>query len=41
VPAARKLIAEPGPFTRDNLKGRLPAKAVPSKHDGIQTLTAH
>jgi NADPH-dependent 2,4-dienoyl-CoA reductase/sulfur reductase-like enzyme len=26
VPAARRLIAEPGPFTRDNLKGRLPAK---------------
>lgn len=31
VPAARKLIAEPGPFTRDNLKGRLPANPVPSK----------
>ena len=31
VPAARKLIAERGPFTRDNLKGRLPAKPVPSK----------
>jgi hypothetical protein len=28
VDAARRLIAEPGPFTRDNLKGRLPeAKA--------------
>ena len=27
VPAARALIAEPGPFTSDNLKGRLPAKA--------------
>jgi 3-phenylpropionate/trans-cinnamate dioxygenase ferredoxin reductase subunit len=26
VPAARKLIADPGPFTSDNLKGRLPAK---------------
>jgi 3-phenylpropionate/trans-cinnamate dioxygenase ferredoxin reductase subunit len=26
VPAARRLIAEPGPFTSDNLKGRLPAK---------------
>jgi NADPH-dependent 2,4-dienoyl-CoA reductase/sulfur reductase-like enzyme len=26
VPAARELIAEPGPFTSDNLKGRLPAK---------------
>jgi 3-phenylpropionate/trans-cinnamate dioxygenase ferredoxin reductase component len=26
VPAARALIAEPGPFTSDNLKGRLPAK---------------
>lgn len=26
VPAARGLIAEPGPFTNDNLKGRLPAK---------------
>jgi 3-phenylpropionate/trans-cinnamate dioxygenase ferredoxin reductase subunit len=25
VPAARRLIAEPGPFTGDNLKGRLPA----------------
>ncbi len=25
VPAARALIAEPGPFTRENLKGRLPA----------------
>ena len=31
VPAARALIAEPGPFTADNLKGRLPA----------QTMTAH
>ena len=31
VPAARALIAEPGPFTSDNLKGRLPA----------QTMTAH
>jgi NADPH-dependent 2,4-dienoyl-CoA reductase/sulfur reductase-like enzyme len=27
VPAARALIAEPGPFTSDKLKGRLPAKA--------------
>jgi NADPH-dependent 2,4-dienoyl-CoA reductase/sulfur reductase-like enzyme len=27
VPAARQLIAEPGPFTSDNLKGRLPTKA--------------
>lgn len=26
VEAARKLIAEPGPFTHENLKGRLPAK---------------
>ena len=26
VEAARKLIAEAGPFTRENLKGRLPAK---------------
>jgi 3-phenylpropionate/trans-cinnamate dioxygenase ferredoxin reductase component len=26
VPAARALIAEVGPFTRENLKGRLPAK---------------
>jgi 3-phenylpropionate/trans-cinnamate dioxygenase ferredoxin reductase subunit len=26
VPAARRLIAEPGPFTSDNLKGRLLAK---------------
>lgn len=26
VEAARKLIAEPGPFTNENLKGRLPAK---------------
>ncbi len=26
VEAARRLIAEPGPFTRENLKGRLPAK---------------
>lgn len=26
VEAARKLIAAPGPFTRENLKGRLPAK---------------
>jgi 3-phenylpropionate/trans-cinnamate dioxygenase ferredoxin reductase component len=25
VPAARRLIAEPGPFSRDNLKDRLPA----------------
>jgi 3-phenylpropionate/trans-cinnamate dioxygenase ferredoxin reductase component len=25
VPAARRLIAEPGPFSSDNLKGRLPA----------------
>ena len=25
VPAARKLIAEPGPFRAENLKGRLPA----------------
>lgn len=27
VPAARALIAEPGPFTPANLKGRLPAKS--------------
>jgi len=26
VPVARALIAEQGPFTRENLKGRLPAK---------------
>ncbi len=26
VEAARKLIAAPGPFTRENLKGRLPEK---------------
>jgi NADPH-dependent 2,4-dienoyl-CoA reductase/sulfur reductase-like enzyme len=26
VEAARRLIAEPGPFTRENLKGRLPEK---------------
>ncbi|MEO8325870.1 MAG: NAD(P)/FAD-dependent oxidoreductase, partial [Nitrospirota bacterium] len=26
VEAARQLIAEPGPFTNQNLKGRLPAK---------------
>ena len=25
VPAARKLIAAPGPFNQENLKGRLPA----------------
>ena len=25
VPAARELIADPGPFTKENLKGRLPA----------------
>jgi 3-phenylpropionate/trans-cinnamate dioxygenase ferredoxin reductase component len=41
VPAARKLIAEPGPFTSDNLKGRLPAKPAPTKHDVIQPVTAH
>ena len=27
VPAARQLIATPGPFTRENLRGRLPAPA--------------
>lgn len=31
VKAARQLIAEPGPFTAENLTGRLPAKAMESK----------
>ena len=31
VPAARELIAEPGPFTRENLEGRLPAAVQPAK----------
>jgi hypothetical protein len=39
VPAARELIAEPGPFTRNNLKGRLPAEPIPAKQDVIQTMT--
>jgi 3-phenylpropionate/trans-cinnamate dioxygenase ferredoxin reductase component len=33
VDAARQLIAEPGPFTLENLKGRLPAKTSSPKHD--------
>lgn len=31
VSAARELIAEPGPFTKDNLKGRLPAELAPAE----------
>jgi NADPH-dependent 2,4-dienoyl-CoA reductase/sulfur reductase-like enzyme len=33
VEAARRLIAEPGPFTRKDLKGRLPAKTPGPKSD--------
>ncbi len=33
VEAARQLIAEPGPFTVENLKGRLPAKSSGPKPD--------
>jgi 3-phenylpropionate/trans-cinnamate dioxygenase ferredoxin reductase subunit len=33
VEAARQLIAEPGPFTANNLKGRLPAKTSSPKQD--------
>jgi len=33
VEAARRLIAEPGPFTAKNLEGRLPAKASSTKPD--------
>jgi len=33
VEAARQLIAEPGPFTSQNLKGRLPAKTSAPKLD--------
>jgi NADPH-dependent 2,4-dienoyl-CoA reductase/sulfur reductase-like enzyme len=33
VTAARQLIAEPGPFTVENLKGRLPAKSSNPKPD--------
>jgi hypothetical protein len=33
VTAARQLIAEPGPFTVENLKGRLPAKSSDPKPD--------
>ncbi len=33
VEAARQLIAEPGPFTAKNLKGRLPAKTSSPKQD--------
>ena len=33
VEAARQLIAEPGPFTTKNLKGRVPAKASSPKQD--------
>jgi hypothetical protein len=36
VDAARQLIAEHGPFTRENLKGRLPANAAPEKADAAQ-----
>ena len=33
VEAARQLIAEPGPFTPKDLKGRLPAKSSSPKQD--------
>jgi 3-phenylpropionate/trans-cinnamate dioxygenase ferredoxin reductase component len=33
VEAARQVIAEPGPFTVKNLKGRLPAKISSPKRD--------
>jgi hypothetical protein len=33
VEAARQLIAEPGPFTVESLKGRLPAKTSSLKAD--------
>jgi hypothetical protein len=33
VEAARQLIAEPGPFTVETLKGRLPAKSSGPKPD--------
>ena len=33
VEAARQLIAEPGPFTTKNLKGRVPAKTSSPKQD--------
>jgi 3-phenylpropionate/trans-cinnamate dioxygenase ferredoxin reductase component len=33
VAAARRLIAEPGPFTAKNLKGRVPAKTSSPKQD--------
>jgi 3-phenylpropionate/trans-cinnamate dioxygenase ferredoxin reductase component len=36
VESARELIAEPGPFTKDSLTGRLPAEPVSAKHDPIQ-----
>ena len=41
VEAARKLIAEAGPFTHQNLKGRLPAKPVPAKQDDTETISDH
>ena len=33
VDAARALIAERGPFTRENLSGRIPAPAATEKRD--------
>jgi hypothetical protein len=33
VEAARQLIAEPGPFTTKNLKGRVPTKTSSPKQD--------
>ena len=39
VPAARELIAERGPFTRENLKGRLPSPP-PEKEEALEPALA-
>ena len=36
VEAARLLIADPGPFTAEILKGRLPAKPLPESRGIVQ-----
>jgi 3-phenylpropionate/trans-cinnamate dioxygenase ferredoxin reductase subunit len=40
VPAARELIASLGPFTSENLRGRLPAPAS-ENGAGVETMTSH
>jgi 3-phenylpropionate/trans-cinnamate dioxygenase ferredoxin reductase component len=41
VQAARALIAERGPFTGENLKGRLPAKPLPERHGAFDSAMAN